>query len=86
VFANEDLTWLREGEQLSYLLPKPLPDGCQVLHLTPLELLEEGELDAPTGRVADYIPDLRLATRECGRLGDLHLLHRWISGISRSVR
>lgn len=49
-------------------------------------LLEEAELDAPTGRVADYIPDLRLATRECGRSGDFHLLHRWISGISRSVR
>ncbi len=25
VFASEELTWLREGEQLSYLLPKPLP-------------------------------------------------------------
>jgi len=32
---------LREGEQLSYRLPKPLPNGCQVLHLTPLALLEK---------------------------------------------
>jgi hypothetical protein len=30
VFASERLTWLRDGEQLSY----ELPNGCQVLHLT----------------------------------------------------
>ena len=41
MFASEKLTWLREGEQLSYRLPKPLPNGCQVLHFTPLELLEK---------------------------------------------
>jgi len=41
VFASEKLTWSREGEQLSYRLPKPLPNGCQVLHFTPLELLEK---------------------------------------------
>ena len=41
VFASEKLTWLREGEQLSYRLPKPLPNGCQVLNFTPLELLEK---------------------------------------------
>ncbi len=35
------MTWLRKGEQLSYRLPKPLPNGGQVLHLTPLELLEK---------------------------------------------
>ena len=40
-FASERLNWLREGEQLSYALPKPLPNGCQVLHLTPLELLDK---------------------------------------------
>jgi len=32
---------LREGDQLSYRLPKPLPNGGQVLHLTSLELLEK---------------------------------------------
>lgn len=41
VFASEKLTWLRDGEQLSYRLPKPLPNGHQDLHLTPLELLEK---------------------------------------------
>ena len=41
MFASEKLTWLREGDQLSYRLPKPLPNGGQVLHLTPLELLEK---------------------------------------------
>jgi hypothetical protein len=41
VFSSEKLTWLRKGEQLSYRLPKPLPNGGQVLHLTPLELLEK---------------------------------------------
>ena len=41
VFASERLNWLREGEQLSYALPKPLPNGCQVLNLTPLELLDK---------------------------------------------
>ena len=35
------MTWLHEGEQLRYALAKPLPNGCQVLHLTPLELLDK---------------------------------------------
>ena len=30
-----------EGEQVGYLLPKPPPDGCQVLHLTLLKPLEK---------------------------------------------
>ena len=41
IFASERLTWLRDGEQLSYALPKALPNGCQILHLSPLELLEK---------------------------------------------
>jgi len=40
-FASERLNWLRAGEQLSYALPKPMPNGCLVLHLTPLELLDK---------------------------------------------
>jgi hypothetical protein len=41
VFASERLNWLCEGKQLSYSLPKPMPNGCQILHLTPLELLDK---------------------------------------------
>jgi len=54
VFASEKLTWLREGEQLSYLLPKSLPDGCQVLHLTPLELLEKMRADTAREAALGY--------------------------------
>jgi len=41
IFASERLNWLCEGKQLSYALPKPMPNGCQILHLTPLELLDK---------------------------------------------
>ena len=41
IFASERLNWLCEGKQLSYALPKPMPNGYQILHLTPLELLDK---------------------------------------------
>jgi len=66
VFASEELTWLREGEQLIDLLPKPLPDGCKVLHFTPLELLEKMRAGTARRPRPGLAPSRRMRSPSCG--------------------